>query len=69
MLASDNELGQHDSLDLLRLTIEDLTLDLPEAHKLMIQLRIEGYAVSEIAEKRLVPNAPPSVCCKHFAHI
>lgn len=51
MLAADNELGQHDSLDLLRLTIEDLTQDLPEAHKQMIQLRIEGYAVSEIAEK------------------
>ncbi len=51
MLTSENELGQHDSLDMLRLTIEDLTHDLPDAHKQMIQLRIEGYAVSEIAEK------------------
>jgi RNA polymerase sigma-70 factor (ECF subfamily) len=51
MLAAEGELGQHDSLDMLRLTIEDLTQDLPEAHKQMIQLRIEGYAVSEIAEK------------------
>lgn len=51
MLTAENELGQQDSLDMLRLTIEDLTQDLPEAHKQMIQLRIEGYAVSEIAEK------------------
>ncbi len=51
MLASEGQLGQHDSFDMLRLTIEDLTHDFPEAHRQMIQLRIEGYSVAEIAEK------------------
>jgi RNA polymerase sigma-70 factor, ECF subfamily len=51
MLSSDSDAEAADSLDILRLTIEDLTQEMPEAHKQMIQLRIEGYTVSEIAEK------------------
>ncbi len=51
MDAADNDVGNASSIDLLRLTIEDLTQDLPEAHKEMIRLRIEGYTVAEIAEK------------------
>ena len=37
------------ALNLLRMVIEDLLRDLPEAHRRIIELRIEGHEVNEIA--------------------
>jgi RNA polymerase sigma factor (sigma-70 family) len=37
------------ALSLLRMVIEDLLRDLPEAHRKIIELRIEGHEVNEIA--------------------
>jgi RNA polymerase sigma-70 factor (ECF subfamily) len=37
------------ALSLLRMVIEDLLRDLPEAHRRIIELRIEGHDVNEIA--------------------
>ena len=48
--AIESEAGQDDlALRCLRMTIEDLLRDLPEAHRRMIELRIEGHEVNEIA--------------------
>lgn len=47
----DTNLEPSDSLDILRLTIEDLTRDFPEAHQQMIHLRIEGFTITEISER------------------
>jgi DNA-directed RNA polymerase specialized sigma24 family protein len=41
--------GDATALDLLRLLIEELLQDLTAAHRTMIELRIEGYEVNEIA--------------------
>ena len=48
--AMESEAGQDDlALRCLQMTIEDVLRDLPEAHRRMIELRIEGHEVSEIA--------------------
>jgi RNA polymerase sigma-70 factor (ECF subfamily) len=41
--------GDETALRLLRMVIEDLLEDLPEAHRKIIELRIEGHEVNEIA--------------------
>ena len=38
-----------EALSLLRMVIDDLLRDLPEAHRRIIELRIEGHEVNEIA--------------------
>jgi RNA polymerase sigma-70 factor (ECF subfamily) len=38
-----------DALSLLRLVVEELLQSQPEAHRRMIELRIEGHEVNEIA--------------------
>ena len=38
-----------EALSLLRMVIDDLLRDLPEAHRKIIELRIEGHEVNEIA--------------------
>jgi RNA polymerase sigma-70 factor (ECF subfamily) len=38
-----------EALSLLRMVIDDLLQDLPEAHRRIIELRIEGHEVNEIA--------------------
>lgn len=47
----ENVSGEQASADVLRLTIDDLTEELPEAHKHMIRLRIDGFSVDEISRK------------------
>ncbi|MFO1062776.1 MAG: sigma-70 family RNA polymerase sigma factor [Pirellulales bacterium] len=46
-----NDQASDESIDVLRMTIADLTSSLPEAHQEMIRLRMEGYTVDEIASK------------------
>jgi RNA polymerase sigma-70 factor (ECF subfamily) len=41
--------GDETALSLLRMVIEDLLQNLPEAHRKIIELRIEGHDVNEIA--------------------
>ena len=49
-LALESEPGRDETaLSLLRMVVEDLLEDLPAAHRRMIELRIEGYDVNEIA--------------------
>jgi RNA polymerase sigma-70 factor (ECF subfamily) len=49
-LALESEPGRDETaLSLLRMVVEDLLEDLPAAHRRMIELRIEGYEVNEIA--------------------
>lgn len=43
--------SEWESLNILQMTIDDLTGTLPETHREMIRLRIEGYGVNEIAER------------------
>ncbi len=48
--ALEGEARQDESaLNVLRLVIEELLRDLPEAHRRMVELRIEGHEVAEIA--------------------
>lgn len=48
----DRDLGEvAEASEVLRLTIEDLLLTLPESHREVIHYRIDGYEVAEIAEK------------------
>jgi RNA polymerase sigma-70 factor (ECF subfamily) len=48
--ALESEAGRDDlALRFLQMAIEDVLRDLPEAHRRMIELRIEGHEVSEIA--------------------
>jgi RNA polymerase sigma-70 factor (ECF subfamily) len=48
--AAESEAGQDETaLSFLHLVIEELLEDLPEAYRRMIELRIEGYEVAEIA--------------------
>ncbi len=49
--ANDNDPRAQDSLEMLRMTIDDLTRDLPDTHRKMIHLRIEGFTVTEIADR------------------
>ena len=48
VLSADHE---QESLYVLQITIDELTSQLHESHQLMIRMRIEGYAVEEIATK------------------
>ena len=49
-LALQSQPGQDETaLSLLRMVVEDLLKDLPEAHRKIIELRIEGHEVNEIA--------------------
>lgn len=41
--------GDESSLNFLRMMVEDLLRDLPEAHRQIIELRIEGHEVNDIA--------------------
>jgi RNA polymerase sigma-70 factor (ECF subfamily) len=50
-LALESRPGQDEAaLTVLRLVVEDLLAGLPEPHRRMIELRIEGHEVAEIAE-------------------
>ncbi len=40
-----------ESLSILQMTIDDLTKEMPDAHREMVRLRIEGYGIDEIAER------------------
>jgi RNA polymerase sigma-70 factor (ECF subfamily) len=49
-LAVESHAGQDEAaLNVLRILVEDLLHDLPAAHRKIIELRIEGYEVNEIA--------------------
>jgi RNA polymerase sigma-70 factor, ECF subfamily len=49
-LALQSESGRDETaLSLLRMVVEELLQDLPEAHRKIIELRIEGHEVNEIA--------------------
>jgi RNA polymerase sigma-70 factor (ECF subfamily) len=49
-LAIQSESGRDEAaLSLLRMVVEELLQDLPEAHRKIIELRIEGHEVNEIA--------------------
>ena len=48
VLPSDHE---EESLNILQITIDELTSQLHESHQQMIRMRIEGYGVEEIATK------------------
>jgi RNA polymerase sigma-70 factor, ECF subfamily len=49
-LAIQSESGHDETaLSLLRMVVEELLQDLPEAHRKIIELRIEGHEVNEIA--------------------
>jgi len=49
-LAIQSESGRDETaLSLLRMVVEELLQDLPEAHRKIIELRIEGHEVNEIA--------------------
>jgi DNA-directed RNA polymerase specialized sigma24 family protein len=46
----ESETGRDDlALRLLQITIEDVLRELPKAHRRIIELRIEGHEVNEIA--------------------
>jgi RNA polymerase sigma-70 factor (ECF subfamily) len=48
--AMESETGRDDlALRLLQITIEDVLRELPKAHRRIIELRIEGHEVNEIA--------------------
>jgi RNA polymerase sigma-70 factor (ECF subfamily) len=48
--AIESESGRDElAVQVLQMAIEDVLRDLPEAHRKMIELRIEGHEVSEIA--------------------
>lgn len=50
--ALESESGHdEDALTLLRLVVEELLEGMPAPHRQMIELRIEGFEVAEIAEK------------------
>jgi RNA polymerase sigma-70 factor (ECF subfamily) len=73
--AIESEHGQdEDALNVLRLVIEELLEDLPEAHRRMIELRIEGYEVGQIVEavrrsKRSVERVLQDFCRRLDAQI
>ena len=49
--AVEAESGPDDAaLTTLRFVVEDLLKELPEAHRRMIEMRIEGYEVSEVSD-------------------
>jgi RNA polymerase sigma-70 factor (ECF subfamily) len=49
-VAIQSESGRDEAaLSLLRMVVEELLQDLPEAHRKIIELRIEGHEVNEIA--------------------
>jgi RNA polymerase sigma-70 factor, ECF subfamily len=49
-LATEQQPGKDEAaLNFLQMVIADLMHDLPQAHRRMIELRIEGYEVNEIA--------------------
>jgi RNA polymerase sigma factor (sigma-70 family) len=49
--ALESEPGQDEAaFSLLRMVVDDLLASLPEAHRRMIEMRIEGHEVNEIAE-------------------
>ena len=49
-LAAELQAGKDDAaLNFLQMVIHDLMRDLPQAHRRMIELRIEGHEVNEIA--------------------
>lgn len=51
MLETPPDNHEQESLNILKMTIEDLTSGLHESHQHMIRMRIEGYGVDEIAAK------------------
>jgi RNA polymerase sigma factor (sigma-70 family) len=49
-VAVESQAGRDETaLNVLRMVVEDLLRDLPEAHRRIIELRIEGHEVNEIA--------------------
>ncbi|MCA1686883.1 MAG: sigma-70 family RNA polymerase sigma factor [Planctomycetia bacterium] len=73
--AIESEPGQNeDALNDLRLVIEELLVGLPEAHRRMIELRIEGHEVTGIAtavqrSKRTVERVLQEFCRRLDAQI
>ena len=51
-IALESKAGADETaLTVLRLVVEDLLAELPESHRRMIELRIEGHEVAQIAEQ------------------
>jgi RNA polymerase sigma-70 factor (ECF subfamily) len=73
--AIESETGQDEAaMNILRLVVEELVEALPEAHRRMIEMRIEGHEVAAIAEavkrsKRSVERVIQDFCRKLDAQI
>jgi RNA polymerase sigma-70 factor (ECF subfamily) len=71
----ESEPGRDETaLSVLRMVVEDLLVDLPEAHRRVIELRIEGHEVTGIADavrrsKRTVERVIQEFCRRLDAQI